>query len=104
MRRVQDDHYNYRVNKSVCPQAGLLFEFAKRFSKRFSIYNDESSDYLKDIFDSITTVEEFVAGIKFKYFKNDRKTIFAAIRCFEVIGEVTKKIPIIGCPATRSSS
>jgi uncharacterized protein with HEPN domain len=50
------------------------------------------SDYLQDILDSIVALEEFVSGMKFKDFKNDKKTLFAAIRCFEVIGEATKNI------------
>ncbi len=53
----------------------------------------EHSDYLKDIYDSITALEEFVKGMNLKKFTKDRKTVFAAIRCFEVIGEATKNIP-----------
>ena len=51
------------------------------------------SDYLQDIMDSINAVEEFVKGMKYEDFKKDRKTIFATIRCIEVIGEASKNIP-----------
>jgi uncharacterized protein with HEPN domain len=37
--------------------------------------------------------EEFVGKMTLKDFKGDKKTIYAAIRCFEIIGEATKKIP-----------
>lgn len=53
----------------------------------------EHQDYLQDIFESLSALEEFVEGMKFEYFQNDKRTIFAAIRCFEVIGEAAKKIP-----------
>jgi uncharacterized protein with HEPN domain len=53
----------------------------------------EFADYLRDIYDSIIALEEFVGKMTLKDFKNDKKTIYAAIRCFEIIGEATKKIP-----------
>ncbi len=43
------------------------------------------ADYLQDIFDSIVALEEFVSGMKFKDFKNDRKTLFFFFLCFEII-------------------
>ncbi len=55
----------------------------------------EFADYLQDIYDSITALEEFVGKMTLKDFKGDKKTIYAAIRCFEVIGEATKKIPSV---------
>jgi len=51
------------------------------------------SDYLQDIYESIIALEEFVGKMTLKDFKDDKKTRYAAIRCFEVVGEATKKIP-----------
>jgi len=53
----------------------------------------EYSDYLQDIFESINALEEFVKDMRLTDFKKDRKTMFAAIRCFEIIGEATKNMP-----------
>ena len=53
----------------------------------------EFADYLQDIHDSIIALEEFVDKMTLTDFKGDKKTIYAAIRCFEIIGEATKKIP-----------
>ena len=50
-------------------------------------------DYLQDILDSIRYVKEFVAGMDFKNFLNDRKTTFAVVKCIENIGEAVKNIP-----------
>lgn len=50
-------------------------------------------DYLQDILDSINDIESFIQNMAFDSFKEDRKTIYAVIRCLEVIGEATKKIP-----------
>ena len=50
-------------------------------------------DYLKDIFDSINDIADFIEGMSFEEFKRDKKTIYAVVRCIEVIGEATKKIP-----------
>jgi len=50
-------------------------------------------DYLQDILDSITDIENFIRGMSFEDFKRDRKTINAVVRSIEVIGEATKKIP-----------
>jgi uncharacterized protein with HEPN domain len=53
----------------------------------------EYADYLQDILESIEALEEFVKDMRLKDFKKDRKTVFASIRCFEIIGEATKNIP-----------
>jgi len=50
-------------------------------------------DYLQDILDSVKDIEEFIIGMNFEEFMKDRKTINAVVRCIEVIGEATKKIP-----------
>lgn len=53
----------------------------------------EFIDYLNDILESVNALEEFVKGLKQSDFTQDKKTVFASIRCFEVIGEAVKKIP-----------
>ena len=53
----------------------------------------EYGDYIEDILDSIKSIEEFIKGMNFDDFENDKKTVFAVIRSIEVIGEATKNIP-----------
>ena len=50
-------------------------------------------DYLQDILDAIAKAEEFVSGMDYQAFRQDDKTVFAAIRALEIIGEAAKKIP-----------
>lgn len=47
----------------------------------------EYADYIQDILDAIDSIENFVKGISLDDFKNDKKTYFAVIRAFEIIGE-----------------
>jgi uncharacterized protein with HEPN domain len=49
--------------------------------------------YCADILDSGNAIVEFVKGLSFEDFRNDRKTCSAVIREFEVIGEAVGKIP-----------
>lgn len=49
--------------------------------------------YLADILDSCNAVTEYVAGITFEDFYNERKTYSAVIREFEIIGEAVGKLP-----------
>ena len=53
----------------------------------------EYDDYLNDIFEAVLSIEEFVKGMTFEEFEKDKKTFFAVIRAFEVLGEAAKKIP-----------
>ena len=50
-------------------------------------------DYLQDILDSINDADEFVKGMSFEDFINDKKSVNAVIRSIEVIGEAAKNIP-----------
>ncbi|AMQ18724.1 HepT-like ribonuclease domain-containing protein [Thermococcus peptonophilus] len=50
-------------------------------------------DYLNDIAEAISLIEEFTEGMTFEEFLADRKTQFAVIRALEVIGEAAKAIP-----------
>lgn len=53
----------------------------------------ELADYLADILAAIIEVDQFIAGMTFDQFEEDRKTINAVIRSLEVLGEATKHIP-----------
>lgn len=48
--------------------------------------------YLKDMLESIDSIEAFVEGISFEEFCQDDKTVSAVIRKFEIIGEAAKHI------------
>lgn len=49
--------------------------------------------YLKDILNTIKSIERFVEGMDLERFKNDDMRSSAVIRKFEIIGEATKQIP-----------
>lgn len=50
-------------------------------------------DYIDDIINSVKYIREFTDNITFESFKSDIKTQYAVIRCFEVMGEASKRIP-----------
>jgi uncharacterized protein with HEPN domain len=50
-------------------------------------------DYIQDILDAIDAAIQFVEGMTFAEFEGDKKTIFAATRAIQIIGEAAKKIP-----------
>lgn len=52
----------------------------------------DDSVYLNDILDSITAKKEFISGLDYPAFIEDRKTYSATVRELEVIGEATGKI------------
>jgi len=49
--------------------------------------------FVEDILESIELIESYVANMNFENFKNDRKTIDAVVRNFEIIGEAARYIP-----------
>ena len=49
--------------------------------------------FIEDILESIDWIENYVAGMDAEAFKNDRKTVDAVVRNFEIIGEAAKAIP-----------
>jgi uncharacterized protein with HEPN domain len=53
----------------------------------------EYQDDLNDIIESISDIQSFTAGMDFTTFIQDKKTVYAVIRCIEVIGEASKNIP-----------
>lgn len=48
---------------------------------------------LEDIVLSITDVKKFTKNMTFDEFKADKKTLFAVVRCFEIIGEAASHVP-----------
>ena len=48
---------------------------------------------IEDMLDAIGAIEEFVAGMNFEAFRNDRKTVDAVVRNLEVIGEAARHVP-----------
>ncbi len=53
----------------------------------------EYLDYVEDIINEISLIENFVKGMTFEQFLEDEKTSYAVIRALEIIGEASKKIP-----------
>jgi uncharacterized protein with HEPN domain len=49
--------------------------------------------YLEDILEAISKIAEFTKGFRLETFSDDAKTMDAAVRNLEVIGEAIKKIP-----------
>ncbi|MEA2104908.1 MAG: DUF86 domain-containing protein [Candidatus Cloacimonadota bacterium] len=49
--------------------------------------------FIDDIIESIELIDEYILGMDFEKFKNDRKTIDAVVRNLEIIGEASNNIP-----------
>ena len=49
--------------------------------------------YLKDIVENIELSQRFTDGMTFETFISDDKTKYAVVRCLEIIGEATKRLP-----------
>lgn len=49
--------------------------------------------FLKDIVTACEDIQEFVKGMQYSQFVQDKKTTSAVIRQFEIIGEAAKHIP-----------
>ena len=49
-------------------------------------------DYIQDIVDSVIDIENFIRGMGFNDFSQDKKTINAVVRSLEVIGEAAKRV------------
>jgi uncharacterized protein with HEPN domain len=50
--------------------------------------------YVEDIIDAIDNIDVYTKAMTYEQFVNDRKTVDAVIRNFEVIGEATKHVPL----------
>lgn len=49
-------------------------------------------DYLVDMSDAMESIREFTSGMTYEEFSSDKKTIYAVVRCFEILGEAAKHI------------
>lgn len=49
--------------------------------------------YLQDILSSIISIEDYTKDLSFSDFSNDKKTIDAVVRNFEIIGEAARNMP-----------
>jgi len=48
---------------------------------------------LRDIRDNIRLAQSFVEGFSLRQFKGDTRTIYAVIRCLEIISEASRRLP-----------
>ena len=48
---------------------------------------------IEDILEHIDLAERFVAGFDFSTFIKDTRTIYAAVRCLEIISEASRRLP-----------
>ena len=51
-------------------------------------------DFLEDAISAMEKAESFISNMSYKDFIRDEKTVFAAIRALEIIGEAIKHIPL----------
>jgi uncharacterized protein with HEPN domain len=58
-----------------------------------NIKDREFSDYLNDILEAIDDIQSFIKDMSFKGLESDKKTLYAVIRCLEILGEAVRKIP-----------
>ena len=49
-------------------------------------------DYLVDMGDAVESICEFAGNMSYQEFCQDKKTIYAVTRCFEILGEAAKHI------------
>ncbi len=50
-------------------------------------------DYLLDIQDACKKSTSFIQNLEYNIYVTDAKTVYALVRCFEIIGEAATKIP-----------
>jgi hypothetical protein len=48
---------------------------------------------VNDIADATEKILEFTSGMSFEQFERDKKTVYAIVRAFQIIGEAARKIP-----------
>lgn len=52
-----------------------------------------TQDYLQDIVNYADDAMQFVIGMDFATFEQDKRTNYAVVRALEIVGEATKNIP-----------
>lgn len=58
-----------------------------------NIKDREFRDSLNDILEAIDDIQSFTEHMSFKGLESDKKTLYAVIRCLEILGEAVRKIP-----------
>ena len=53
----------------------------------------EFLDYIEDIVSAMSNAEAFTEGMQFEDFARDNKSVYAAVRALEIIGEAVRKVP-----------
>jgi uncharacterized protein with HEPN domain len=53
----------------------------------------DNAAVLKDIEHHIFLANQFVAGLDFESFRNDTRSVFAVIRCLEIVSEASRRLP-----------
>lgn len=53
-----------------------------------------SQDYLQDIVNYADDAMQFITGMDFVTFEQDKRTHYAVVRALEIVGEATKNIPL----------
>ena len=48
---------------------------------------------LDDICEAIDRIEQYISGMSYDIFSNDRKTVDAVVRNLEIIGEASNRLP-----------
>ena len=54
----------------------------------------EALPRLQHILLEIANARQFLGNLTYREFRNDTKTVYAVIRCLEIIGEAVKKLPM----------
>ncbi|HTT80094.1 MAG TPA: HepT-like ribonuclease domain-containing protein [Stellaceae bacterium] len=55
--------------------------------------SDDPRGPLLDILENIGLAQQFVATFNYDAFYNDRRTVYAVIRCLEVVSEASRRLP-----------
>lgn len=66
---------------------------AHHAGSRHDLKRRDIRDYLQDILEAITDIENFVADVTYEEFVKDRKTLNAVVRSIKIIGEHPKNFP-----------
>jgi uncharacterized protein with HEPN domain len=67
--------------------------FGRRYSKRLYVPPRDWLVRVEDMLDAALAASDFITGMTFEQFREDRKTIDAVVRNLEVIGEAARHIP-----------
>ena len=49
---------------------------------------------LQDIKENIDLAQSFVANMSFAEFQSDRRTLYAVVRCLEIVSEASRQLPL----------